>query len=386
VRRVVAWVVLVVVVGVVAAGCGGGGGDAAGAVGSLAEVVRIDDRVDVRLGDAVELTAVSSEAQPVELGDLIRTDGSGFAEVTYFDGSLTRLDVDTEFTVVALSDAPEASVVRSEMGVGRTWQRVEELSGEDVFEVETAVATAVVRGTAFVIECPSPVECSFSVFEGSVEVVVGDRSVVVEAGESVTVTAEEVGEPGPLVGDPLVDDGWLARNVGLDDDKGFDAIGQREGETGGDGEGAAASLEDLDTCSFLTEGEAASLLGRGVESVESRPSGAMGAPPQCFWDAGWVGEIAPGSPGQSRVYASIGIRPGSELPQVSSGDGCAERPVEGIGEAALVVECPPIATPSPSFSVLVFTGEAVVDVSVQSSRPITEAEVRTLAEDVVARI
>jgi len=241
VRRVVAWVVLVVVVGVVAAGCGGGGGDAAGAVGSLAEVVRIDDRVDVRLGDAVELTAVSSEAQPVELGDLIRTDGSGFAEVTYFDGSLTRLDVDTEFTVVALSDAPEASVVRSEMGVGRTWQRVEELSGEDVFEVETAVATAVVRGTAFVIECPSPVECSFSVFEGSVEVVVGDRSVVVEAGESVTVTAEEVGEPGPLVGDPLVDDGWLARNVGLDDDKGFEELAA-DG-TGSDGEGAGGPGE-----------------------------------------------------------------------------------------------------------------------------------------------
>ena len=41
-------------------------------------------------------------SQPVAVGDGVRTDATGFAEVAYGDGSRTRLDVNTEFEVVAL--------------------------------------------------------------------------------------------------------------------------------------------------------------------------------------------------------------------------------------------------------------------------------------------
>ena len=41
-------------------------------------------------------------SQPVAVGDGVRTDATGFAEVAYGDGSRTRLDVNTEFEVVAV--------------------------------------------------------------------------------------------------------------------------------------------------------------------------------------------------------------------------------------------------------------------------------------------
>lgn len=67
-----------------AAGCGDDDSDGAESAvaatedgDSLADVTRIDERVDVRLGGDVDFAEVAGETQPVELGDAVRTDGSG---------------------------------------------------------------------------------------------------------------------------------------------------------------------------------------------------------------------------------------------------------------------------------------------------------------------
>jgi hypothetical protein len=119
---------------------------------AVADARSIEDTVDVRAGASATFAALDSPRE-VAVGDVVRTDATGFAEIAYFDGSMTRLDVDTEFEVVELIDAVDESVVRTRMGVGRTWHRVAELGEGGEFSVETSVATAVVQGTAFMIHC-----------------------------------------------------------------------------------------------------------------------------------------------------------------------------------------------------------------------------------------
>jgi hypothetical protein len=91
----------------------------------VAEVMMIDAAVDVALGDA-DFVAIGA-AVSVAAGDIVRTDDAGFAEVGYHDGSITRLDRNTEFTVLELVDDSGTSVVRTRMGIGRTWNVVQQL-------------------------------------------------------------------------------------------------------------------------------------------------------------------------------------------------------------------------------------------------------------------
>lgn len=123
----------------------------------------IDQGVGARLG-ADEFEAVTTPIEVVT-GDRFRTDGSGFAEVVYPDGSLTRLDVDTEFEIVSITDDDGAATTRTSLDTGRVWNRVQTLGGEDEFLLETSVAMATVRGTAFVVECPYVDPCTFTALE-----------------------------------------------------------------------------------------------------------------------------------------------------------------------------------------------------------------------------
>jgi hypothetical protein len=114
--------------------------------------------VEVRSGAAAPYEALTTVA-PVAVGDGVRTDSTGYAEISYFDGSRTRLDIDTEFEVVELVDEAGVASTRTSMGIGRTWNRVESL-GEGEFTVETSQATATVRGTAFVPDCDTATRCT----------------------------------------------------------------------------------------------------------------------------------------------------------------------------------------------------------------------------------
>ena len=153
----------------------------------------------------------------VAVGDVVRTDATGFAAVTYFDGSLTRLDVDTEFEVLELVDEVDESVVRTRMGLGRTWHRVQTLGEGGEYSVETSVATAVVQGTAFSIECVSATECTFLVVEGSLLVVFADGTdVELVAPAALTVDEAGVGDVIPVPFDGAFGDDWLFDNARRD--------------------------------------------------------------------------------------------------------------------------------------------------------------------------
>ncbi len=90
---------------------------------AVASAVRIEGSVEARVGASADFVAVSDPV-PVAAGDSVRTDANGYAEIVYFDGSVTRLDNDTDVIVVELVDDPGDSIIRIGMGVGRTWHRV----------------------------------------------------------------------------------------------------------------------------------------------------------------------------------------------------------------------------------------------------------------------
>jgi hypothetical protein len=232
--------VVAVVCVVVAAGCGdsddgGGGADSGGS--SSADVVSavlgiITTNIDTDTGEGF---ADAVEGEELTVGDRVRTDDTGFAEVTYHDGSWMRVESEATLTIVDLVDGDVGQVVSTSIDTGEAWSRVRELSEpEDGFVVDTPVASAAVRGTAFAIDCEGDTVCTFSVLEGEVLVTpeVGD-AVTLTAGQSLTVTA---GEEPPAPAEPgvigLARDEFIAKNLELDREQ-DPSLGPTEEEASG---------------------------------------------------------------------------------------------------------------------------------------------------------
>ncbi len=179
---------------------------------AFAALAILEDRVEVRPSGLSQWVA-GEDGQGMVEGDGVRTDGEGFAELLYLDGSRTRLDGGTEFELVELDGDALAPIIRTRLDIGRTWHRVQHVTGErGAYEVETAVGTAAVRGTVFIVECDARPVCTFSVLEGIVVVTTPDgRQLTVEADEELTLGDEDGFEPGTVrAGDGGPDGGSAA--------------------------------------------------------------------------------------------------------------------------------------------------------------------------------
>ena len=122
---------------------------------------------------------VAAEGQTLREGDVIRTGPDGRAEIEYFDGSITRLDFNTTFTIVALTEESEAgsTVIEADQASGGTFSRVVELTGsQSRFETSTPTAVASVRGTDYFMLINEDGTQIVGVIEGLVDVggTVGD--------------------------------------------------------------------------------------------------------------------------------------------------------------------------------------------------------------------
>lgn len=226
---------LVTLVLLVAAACGGGDGGDDGARDAsrppTATLAIISTEIEAATSGARFAEAV--EGQPLAVGDRVRTDRTGFAEINYHDGSWMRVEHEATATVQALVARGAVTQVRVSIDGGDAWNRVRTLAEpEDSYVLETPVATAAVRGTAFAARCPSATSCSFSVVEGTVSVTPTDgRPIDVTAGEVLEVSAGEepvMATPGP---DALEAETFIAENLRLDATKADDAAPeQTEGE------------------------------------------------------------------------------------------------------------------------------------------------------------
>lgn len=224
VRRLTAGVVVALVVG--ACGGGGGGEDAGPAAatrGPAAATLQVRDEAAQRRPEATSTFARAADGEELSIGDTVRTNGTGFVQVDYRDGSLTRLDSNAELTLTALSATGDAQRIAGRLEGGRAWSNVRELtSSEGSYELETPVATAAVRGTLFDTDCTDEAgSCTFVVAEGIVVVTPrGGEPIELRGGDSVTVRPDGSTSRNALQTlDRLRQDPWIARNLGLDDDE-----------------------------------------------------------------------------------------------------------------------------------------------------------------------
>jgi hypothetical protein len=128
-------------------------------------------RVDVQKGH--ETFNVASVGEVLSRGDVVRTGPDGHARIDYPDGSLTRLDVNTDFEVRDVRVRAGGKTIKLKLDKGRVWDRVQKLTHPgDRYEVKTVTAVATARGTGFMNESPNGADCNLIVAEG----VVGDMT------------------------------------------------------------------------------------------------------------------------------------------------------------------------------------------------------------------
>ena len=178
-----------------------------------------EGQVDVRKAGAG--FAAGRDGQSLTQGDVIRTGPDGLADITYFDGSLTRLGPDTEFTITELAtldnDAQSKRIKGSHVR-GRTWNRVTELAdSQSRFEIETPVATAAVKGTVFATFCDFFGNCTYASIEDTIEVLLPDGTVIT-LGPLDAVTIDADGTVGDVIHFDSLEEmiaafDWIAENA-----------------------------------------------------------------------------------------------------------------------------------------------------------------------------
>jgi len=165
----------------------------------------------------------ATDGQRLRVGDTVQTDATGFAQINYTEDSFTRLDVNTTFTIVSLSDDEGNRKIKGSLDTGRTWNRTSALTESESFEQEGAGATAAVVGSAYLVTCVSANNCVFiSVHDGlRITTVDGDVQFLdqLEACDSSEVTdtdADLCSVPTQVQLEVLLADAFFAINYFLD--------------------------------------------------------------------------------------------------------------------------------------------------------------------------
>lgn len=185
--------------------------------------------------------AKAKAAQKIAVGDTVQTDATGLAQITFKDGTLTRLDHNTVFTLDELSNKTGSRAVEGTVSAGQTWNRVQKLSESETFEQKGNGATAAVLGTSFLTKCSLPAgaafrvvktkkalkklqkssRCEFTLVNGKLTLTSLGKAVGLSRGQSVGVDA--AGAAGNAISVPpdiLFTNPWITSNLALDAQQG----------------------------------------------------------------------------------------------------------------------------------------------------------------------
>ncbi len=133
----------------------------------------------------------ATEGRRLEAGDTVRTGPGGRAAIEYSDGSITRLDHEAEFTVVALGSADGPRVIEGTQVSGNSYHRVSDIyETGSRFAVVTPTATISVQGTVYAVFVGPDGATAVVVIEGSVAVVGSGMTIAVSAGFMVSIGAD----------------------------------------------------------------------------------------------------------------------------------------------------------------------------------------------------
>jgi hypothetical protein len=175
--------------------------------------------------------------QKLGIGDTVQTDANGLAQLTYNDGSITRLDHGSIFTVDKLVNKTGQRQIEGTVSAGQTWNRVQKLSESDTFTQKGNGASAVVAGTAFVTKCSLPAgtaftavktkkqlkklqkasKCDFTLVDGKLALSSLGKTVSMTRGQSASVDAAgNAGNAVTVPPDVFYSDQWILTNLDLD--------------------------------------------------------------------------------------------------------------------------------------------------------------------------
>lgn len=131
----------------------------------------------------------------LEEGDGLKTGSDGYAEITFFDGSVMEVEANSEISIEELSIAAGIGSTTVHIGqvIGNTVNRVGQLiDSASQYEVETPAGSAVVEGTRFKVLVEEDGYTTVVTEEGDVRFIAREETVVVSEGRQ---SSAEPGEP-----------------------------------------------------------------------------------------------------------------------------------------------------------------------------------------------
>jgi len=134
-------------------------------------------RLSFFLGEVASRADQNSEWTPAVLGQglsqesSLKTGEESKAEVSFRDGSVARVDQNSELGFTELAGDAKNQRVESRLAVGRLWANVKKLVGKNSsFKTQTTTAVAAVRGTVFRLNLLPDSTTELYVYEGEVTV------------------------------------------------------------------------------------------------------------------------------------------------------------------------------------------------------------------------
>ncbi len=131
----------------------------------------------------------------LQAGDEVLTGPDSKAKLTLSTGETVELGDNTHLTVLELYENPMTRAPVAVMGLhaGKTYTRIRHVLFQGMrFEIETAVATIQARGTEFEVDAPSNDHTYVAVYDGVVNILMGEQSLALEAGQASDV---RLGQP-----------------------------------------------------------------------------------------------------------------------------------------------------------------------------------------------
>ncbi len=168
-----------------------------GSVAQIATLQSVEGTVEM-LPAGSESWVIASSGEEVKAGDRIRTGSLSTARLSFFEGSVSDLEPESEVSISQMTSRRDSGgnkiIVRQ--WLGQAHYQVEALQDSaSRFEVRTPTALAAVRGTAFAITVEADGTTTVEVEEGLVSVTSGGETVDVRPGQMTMVYPDQT--PGP---------------------------------------------------------------------------------------------------------------------------------------------------------------------------------------------
>lgn len=108
--------------------------------------------------------------QALRSGDKVKTLDESRGEVAFADGSIIRIDANSNLDIVELGRSKAGQTAQAKVWSGKVWASVNKASKKTKFELESPTAVAAVRGTVFRMTVAEDMTTKVAVYAGEVKV------------------------------------------------------------------------------------------------------------------------------------------------------------------------------------------------------------------------